>query len=685
MTIGKKQPTSTASVAVSGVVVVQDVNYTNGRSDSVSQIIVRHFEDYLGEFMEPKVNSGFLPSLSGITHIDITSGEATSRGLWLRNTTTENYAIPASGTGTYYLVVEAEPATGTEDNRNPVQDGVVFNLMDLASIDYSVHVVLAEVVLSGTGLAESLTSYVATNNTRVDRIYSNQSSKVEIYGGIFPTASAVVDIVSSGVNIYENLWLTGSGVLSGTLNVIGTSSFSGILNVSGTGSFSGILNTDTINVANTSLFNGNVVVSGSNIILDYSQAYMSENSMGVATSLIKADYDDLVIGDNTVWDNIRLYSIGGGGEIIINGDTITSGIWNGTDIDSAYIDSTLAVTTLTASGLITGGDINITGTSSTIGTVTSGIWSGTIIDSAKIDQSLSVSSLSAATITSTSYVRASDAGGFQLSSTSNGLFKHTQVELRSSADMRFIIDYDSNSTSHAFSWYNNAEGVEIMRLTEDANLTLMGGTQLRFYSDISNFNINADNNANLKLNSTGSMYFYVGGGADMVINNGSVDIIGGLNIDTTGTHIEMDYSGTTYGHIYYTTVGADGVYIKATTSGGVYLANGATSWASASDIRFKDNVKIVSVLDKILAVDTIEYDLWEYDKEGIKQIGLHQIGVSAQSLQKQFPMLVFGKETEDEKLSVDYSHMSALLFSGFKELNDKIEILNVKIKKLQEQ
>ena len=126
--------------------------------------------------------------------------------------------------------------------------------------------------------------------------------------------------------------------------------------------------------------------------------------------------------------------------------------------------------------------------------------------------------------------------------------------------------------------------------------------------------------------------------------------------------------------------------------GGSYTGGGSTGSSGAdgsqgsstvlldpSDIRFKKNITYPKVLDSILKLDTIEYDIWEYDKlTGKKVVYAHEIGVSAQQLREFFPMLVFGNEKTD-RLSVDYSHMAAMFIGAFKEMQKKIDYLDNKL------
>ena len=148
-----------------------------------------------------------------------------------------------------------------------------------------------------------------------------------------------------------------------------------------------------------------------------------------------------------------------------------------------------------------------------------------------------------------------------------------------------------------------------------------------------------------------------------------------LRLTSTGISITGDQSIT--GQISLTgapntavirTVDATTDYLHCYTnqSGfGVKLTVDAVAWASASDIRYKNNIRSVSTLDKIMMLDTIEYDL--YTNMELTGVNIPQIGVSAQSLREQFPMLVVGDEAT-EQLSVNYTQLSAIFINAIKEL-----------------
>ena len=132
----------------------------------------------------------------------------------------------------------------------------------------------------------------------------------------------------------------------------------------------------------------------------------------------------------------------------------------------------------------------------------------------------------------------------------------------------------------------------------------------------------------------------------------------GITNNPTNAYFRTIDSTTDYLHIY-----------MGSSSTGVRLNSGTYAWISHSDINYKTNVSYPTILDKILAVDLIEYD--HYENTEFKGDYQHEIGVDAKQLRLQFPMLVFGDDSIGDRLSVDYTHMSAILFGGFKEL--KIE------------
>jgi hypothetical protein len=120
---------------------------------------------------------------------------------------------------------------------------------------------------------------------------------------------------------------------------------------------------------------------------------------------------------------------------------------------------------------------------------------------------------------------------------------------------------------------------------------------------------------------------------------------------------------------------------NADISGGVALENGATSWASISDIRLKN---IVSTFDSALSdVSTLEAFrfTWKNDASAAPQVGL-----SAQSVQAVLPEAVSSgkpinasEDDDAEYLSVRYTEVIPLLVAALQESKQRIETLEAKV------
>jgi hypothetical protein len=104
---------------------------------------------------------------------------------------------------------------------------------------------------------------------------------------------------------------------------------------------------------------------------------------------------------------------------------------------------------------------------------------------------------------------------------------------------------------------------------------------------------------------------------------------------------------------------------------GPYVALAGTSWTSSSDERLKENIETLSVLDRLEGYRAVSFN-W-------KQDGRHDIGVIAQELINIFPEVVVTTEVEGEYWGVNYDRLGALALQAAKELNEKIENLELNI------
>jgi hypothetical protein len=108
---------------------------------------------------------------------------------------------------------------------------------------------------------------------------------------------------------------------------------------------------------------------------------------------------------------------------------------------------------------------------------------------------------------------------------------------------------------------------------------------------------------------------------------------------------------------------------------GNILASGTVT--ANSDAKIKINIKqIDDALDKVLSLRGVEYDRVDN--------GDHQIGVIAQEVEKIIPEVVYPKfsNPDYEIKSVAYGNIVGILIEAIKELNERIDNLEEKIKEM---
>jgi hypothetical protein len=118
--------------------------------------------------------------------------------------------------------------------------------------------------------------------------------------------------------------------------------------------------------------------------------------------------------------------------------------------------------------------------------------------------------------------------------------------------------------------------------------------------------------------------------------------------------------------------------------GGVTLANGATSWSSASDIRLKTVTgKYDNALQDIAKIEPIKFT-WKSDSTNQANVG-----VSAQSVQEVVPEAVSAQantltpDDETEYLNVKYTELIPLMIASIQELSAKNDALEARIATLE--
>jgi hypothetical protein len=128
----------------------------------------------------------------------------------------------------------------------------------------------------------------------------------------------------------------------------------------------------------------------------------------------------------------------------------------------------------------------------------------------------------------------------------------------------------------------------------------------------------------------------------------------------------------------YNDINADGTTVNqlnvyAGSTGGVYLANGATAWAAVSDERAKDIVE--PILNAVEKVGTLRAVIGKYktDAEGTRRSFL-----IAQDVQAVLPEAVNVGTDEQQTLGVAYTDTIPLLVAAIKELTARVAQLEGK-------
>lgn len=115
--------------------------------------------------------------------------------------------------------------------------------------------------------------------------------------------------------------------------------------------------------------------------------------------------------------------------------------------------------------------------------------------------------------------------------------------------------------------------------------------------------------------------------------------------------------------------------IEALHVAGNILASGTIT--ANSDVKIKINIKTIdNALEKVLSLRGVEYD--RIDNKD------RQIGVIAQEVEKVIPEVVYPKipSPDYEIKSVAYGNIVGILIEAIKDLNEKIDKLEEKIREL---
>ena len=178
-----------------------------------------------------------------------------------------------------------------------------------------------------------------------------------------------------------------------------------------------------------------------------------------------------------------------------------------------------------------------------------------------------------------------------------------------------------------------------------------------------------------------------GDGNPRIYNNGTWTNIASLaSTDATGIRVvngdgvfyfaKDNSAGAAFGWGAYQNVifsGNKNIYVQAQT-GGVYLANGGTSWTSASDERLKENlVPITDATNKVSTLRAVTGNLIADENKKSRSF------LIAQDVQKVLPEAVNVQDDEMQTLGVSYTDVIPLLVAAIQELNAKVTALEAQL------
>jgi hypothetical protein len=195
MAVIKKHATSSNVVDIGDGVFAEQVNYgtSTGGLRSVTDVIVRHMEDYNAKFIPNRLYNSTL----GRSNLDFTvpaNSYATINGRWVKVSTDETESVTATN-GTYIVYLTATNASSDEENRNPNTDTVSLEHVLVGSyVDSQLNLPVAKVVVAGGAYSSHVDLHAdGTGLMRVDSLRAFGGSDIHIYAGDFPQDSLVAE------------------------------------------------------------------------------------------------------------------------------------------------------------------------------------------------------------------------------------------------------------------------------------------------------------------------------------------------------------------------------------------------------------------------------------------------------------------------------------------------------------
>ena len=173
-----------------------------------------------------------------------------------------------------------------------------------------------------------------------------------------------------------------------------------------------------------------------------------------------------------------------------------------------------------------------------------------------------------------------------------------------------------------------------------------------------------------------------------------VHITDAANKSEGDSHLRIEgagYSGFHWlnGTAYYIGQNSNGRHLRMYSGSnegvGVYLGNGANSWASYSDERLKENIQdIGSVTEKIKDIRCVTYNRKDVDDENKHET----IGFIAQDFVGKFDQVLDESKVldtdEETRYSIRYTETIPILMKAIQEQQEQIETLKQEIQELKE-
>ena len=227
----------------------------------------------------------------------------------------------------------------------------------------------------------------------------------------------------------------------------------------------------------------------------------------------------------------------------------------------------------------------------------------------------------------------------------------------------------------------NNSGLDIRTASNYIVLSDGDGNPRQWTDGSGNFSLNAGNVSTSNGN-VGYVYNFNGGSANPILtflssttnSNACLEYRRTGRANVTAVNLVFGENSSSQGQIIFQTSAAN-----AGVSGGVTMANGATSWSAYSDSRLKDITgTYTNALDDISQLEAVKFT-WKADADKKPCVG-----VIAQSVQKVIPEAVesaaqYNSEDKTEYLNVRYTDIIPLLVASIQELNAKVTALEAQL------